>query len=90
MALRWRLPRVTPPKMDPREVQAIDETVAAWLIEATQGTRLYLPILLTTCTGIRRGRHAVRGLRKVPVLSAVAIASLALGSGQCHCVQCRP
>jgi integrase len=45
---------VTPPKLDPREVQAIDETAAAWLIEAAQGTRLYLPILLTTCTGIRR------------------------------------
>lgn len=61
MAVRWQLlarnicDAVTPPKVDPREVQVIDETATAWLIEAAQGPRLYLPIFLTTCAGLRRG-----------------------------------
>lgn len=61
MAVRWQLlPRnpcdaVTPPRLDPREVQAIDETATAWLIEAAQGTRLYLPIFMATSAGMRRG-----------------------------------
>ncbi|MCC7497278.1 MAG: tyrosine-type recombinase/integrase family protein [Bryobacterales bacterium] len=61
MAVRWQLlPRnpcdaVTPPRLDPREVQAIDETTTAWLIEAGQGTRLYLPIFMVTSAGMRRG-----------------------------------
>ena len=61
MAVRWQLvarnpcDAVTPPKVRPREVQVIDETEAAWLIEAAQGTSLYLPILMTTCAGLRRG-----------------------------------
>jgi integrase len=61
MAVQWQLlarkicDAVTPPKVDPREVQVIDEIATAWLIEAAQGTRLYLPIFLTTCAGLRRG-----------------------------------
>jgi integrase len=33
----------------------IDETATAWLIEAAQGTRLYLPIFMATSAGMRRG-----------------------------------
>ena len=61
MAVRWQLlarnpcDAVTPPKMQPREVQVIDENETAWLIDASQGTRLYLPILMSVCAGLRRG-----------------------------------
>ncbi len=61
MAVRWQLlvrnpcDAVTPPKVRPHEVQVLDEAQTAWLIEVSQGTRLYIPILLTTCTGMRRG-----------------------------------
>ena len=61
MAVRWQLlarnpcDAVTPPKARPREVQVIDETETAWLIDTSQGTRLHVPILMTTCAGLRRG-----------------------------------
>jgi integrase len=61
MAVQWQLlirnpcDAVTPPNADPREVQVIDGIETAWLIEAARGTRLYLPIFLTTCAGLRRG-----------------------------------
>ena len=61
MAVRWQLlvrnpcHAVTLPKIAPHEVEAIDETATAWLIEAAQGTRLYLPIFLATSAGLRRG-----------------------------------
>ena len=42
-------------EVDPGEVQAIDQTATAWLIEAAQGTRFYLPIFMTTSAGLRRG-----------------------------------
>ena len=61
MAVRWQLlvrnpcDAVTPPQVVSREVVAIDEDATAWLIMAAAGTRLYLPILMTTCGGLRRG-----------------------------------
>ncbi len=61
MAVRWQLlPRnpcdaVTPPKVEPREVQAKDEVEIAWLIEATKGTRLFVPCHMAAGTGMRRG-----------------------------------
>ncbi len=61
MAVQWQLlirnpcDAVTPPKTRPREVSVIDELATAWLIEVSAGTRLYLPILMTTCAGLRRG-----------------------------------
>jgi len=59
MAVRWQLlvrtpcDSVTAPKVVTKEVEAIDEP--AWLIMAAAGTRLYIPILMTTCGGLRRG-----------------------------------
>jgi len=60
-AVRWQLiPRnvadaVEPPRPTPVEIKPIDEAQAAWLIDAAEGTRLQIPILLATVTGMRRG-----------------------------------
>lgn len=60
-AVRWQLLARNPaegveaPKVRPHEVEVIDEAQTAWLIEVSKGTRLYIPILLTSCTGMRRG-----------------------------------
>jgi len=60
-AVRWNLlvanpaDRVEPPRVRQKEIQPIDEMRAAWLIEVSQGTRLYIPILLALYTGMRRG-----------------------------------
>ena len=51
---------MTPPRLDPREVHAIDATATAWLIEAAQGTRLCLPIFMATSAGMRRGGFWLR------------------------------
>lgn len=61
MAVKWQIllrnpaDAVTPPRVRPHEVDVIDETATAWLIEAARDTRLFLPILMTTCAGLRRG-----------------------------------
>jgi integrase len=61
MAVRWQLiarnpaEAVEPPKVRPREVTIIDENKTAWLLMAAEGTRVYLPILLAVCAGLRRG-----------------------------------
>lgn len=44
-----------PPKPQKREIQAIDEDASVWLIDAAQGTRLYIPVFLAITTGMRRG-----------------------------------
>jgi len=36
-------------------VKPIDEAQAAWLLTVSEGTRLYVPILIAVCAGIRRG-----------------------------------
>jgi integrase len=60
-AVAWKLrthnpaDSVTPPAITPREVMPIDETQSAWLLTVAEGTRLYLPIMLALCTGLRRG-----------------------------------
>jgi integrase len=61
MAVEWQVlvrnpcDAVRAPKLEKREVAVIDQSEAAWLITAAEGTRLHLPILLTTCAGLRRG-----------------------------------
>src|SRR5579884_1208093 len=60
-AVRWNrlvanpADRVEPPRVVQKEIRPVDETGAAWLIEVSQGTRLYMPILLALYTGLRRG-----------------------------------
>jgi integrase len=60
-AVRWRLlgrnsaAAVEPPKPERKEMRALDEGCSAWLLDAAQGNRLYLPILLAIATGMRRG-----------------------------------
>ena len=61
LAVRWQLlgrnptDAVEPPRPEGRELSAIDEDEAAALIDAAVGTRLYIPVLLTLTTGMRRG-----------------------------------
>lgn len=60
-AVRWQLvarnvaDAVEPPRPEYREMQALEETQTAWLLDAAQGTRLQIPILLAITTGMRRG-----------------------------------
>jgi integrase len=60
-AVRWQLvarniaDAVEPPRPEYREMQAVEETESVWLLEAAQGTRLHVPILLAITTGMRRG-----------------------------------
>jgi integrase len=60
-AVQWQLlvrnpcDAVQPPAVRPKEAAVIDETQIAWLIEASQGTRLYIPIVLAVSAGLRRG-----------------------------------
>src|SRR5687767_11892816 len=44
-----------PPAVEEPEIEALDETECAKLIESAKGTRLAIPILLAVCVGLRRG-----------------------------------
>ncbi|MBV8551267.1 MAG: tyrosine-type recombinase/integrase [Acidobacteriaceae bacterium] len=52
---------VEAPRPAQTEMTAVDEARAAWLIQAAEGTPLYLAILMALCTGMRRGE--ILGLR---------------------------
>jgi integrase len=60
-AVRWQLltrnpaEAVDPPRIEHKEMQIMDEAKSVWMIEGAQGTRLHVPIVLATCTGMRRG-----------------------------------
>ena len=60
-AVKWQLlvrnpaDSVQPPKPQSREMQVLDETAAASLLEAAKGTTLHLPIVLAVGAGLRRG-----------------------------------
>lgn len=60
-AVHWQLlarnpaDAVEPPRPERREMRAYDETQTAWLIDAAQTTRLYIPVLLAVSAGMRRG-----------------------------------
>jgi integrase len=60
-AVRWQLvarnvaDSVEPPRPEVHEVNALDEARTAWLLDAAEGTRLRIPILLAITTGMRRG-----------------------------------
>ncbi len=66
-AVRWQLlPRnpaasVEPPRVNEKEMQFLDAEGMQRLLEATEGTSLYIPILLAVATGMRRGE--ILGLR---------------------------
>jgi integrase len=61
MAVRWQLmarnpcDAVEPPAVHVKEVAALDETKTVWLFDCAIGTRLYVPIVLAVCGGLRRG-----------------------------------
>ncbi len=60
-AVRWRLIALDPtdavvaPKPEHKEVAPLDEAQTAVLLEAAEGTTLYMPLLLAVTTGLRRG-----------------------------------
>ena len=60
-AVKWQLlarnpaDAVDPPRPERKEMKALNESETAWLLEAAQGTRLYMPILLAVITRMRRG-----------------------------------
>jgi integrase len=60
-AVKWRLvarniaEAVEPPRVERREMRALDETETAKLLEAAEGTRMYTPIMFDVSTGVRRG-----------------------------------
>jgi integrase len=66
-AVRWQLvsrnvaDAVEPPRPEFHEIEALDESRTAGLLEAAEGTRLRIPILLAITTGMRRGE--ILGMR---------------------------
>ena len=46
---------VDAPRVPEREIQPVDEERAARLIEAAEGTDMFIPIPIGFCTGMRRG-----------------------------------
>ena len=44
-----------PPRPEEKEIRSLDEEGMRTLLEAAEGTRLYVPILLAMATGMRRG-----------------------------------
>lgn len=60
-AVKWQLlarnpaDAVEPPRPRRMEMRALTETETVWLLDAAEGTRLYLPILLAVTTGMHRG-----------------------------------
>ncbi|MCE5311457.1 MAG: site-specific integrase [Acidobacteriales bacterium] len=60
-AVKWQMlvrnpaDAVEPPVVQRKEMKALSESETAWLLKAAMGTKLYLPILLTVTTGLRRG-----------------------------------
>ena len=61
LAVKWRLiaenpaDGASPPTPARKETNILDGLGMARLLEAAQGTRLYIPILIATTTGMRRG-----------------------------------
>ena len=47
--------RVKTPKPERRDIQVLDTAGIVSLLDAANSTRLYVPILLAVCTGMRRG-----------------------------------
>lgn len=47
--------RVAAPRVRSQEVSPINEAQAAWLLTCAEGTRLYIPVMLAICCGLRRG-----------------------------------
>ncbi len=60
-AVKWRLmvrnpaDAVEAPRPDRHEMRALDERETVKLLDAAKGTRLYVPLLVTVTTGLRRG-----------------------------------
>jgi integrase len=70
-AVRWQLlsrdpaDGVKPPKLERKQMKALDADGTAALVEAARGTTLFMPILLGVTTGMRRGEIAALRWRHV-------------------------
>ena len=79
-AVRWQLlvrnpgDAVEPPRVERKEMQTLDEARTAWLFTAAQGTRFYVPIVLESTLGIRRGE--VFGLKWADLHLEAAMATI--------------
>ncbi len=66
-AVKWKMLATNPadmvdaPKIERREIAVLTEAELATLINAVEGTPLYMPVMLASTTGLRRGE--VLGLR---------------------------
>ncbi len=60
-AVKWQLlarnptEAVEPPRPQRKEMRVVDEAGTARLLQAVEGARLYMPVLLAVMTGMRRG-----------------------------------
>ena len=78
-AVRWQLlarnpaDAVRPPRAPRAEVQALDEEQTVALLKAAQDSRLYVPILLATTTGLRRGELLALRWQDVNLQAGVVI-----------------
>jgi integrase len=60
-AVKWQLlarnptEAVEPPRPQRKEMQVVDEAGTARLLQAVEGARLHMPVLLAVMTGMRRG-----------------------------------
>jgi len=79
-AVRWQLlarnpvDAVEPPKVAPKEMKTLDEPATVWLFTAAEGTRFYIPIVLESTLGIRRGE--IFGLKWADLHLGAAMATI--------------
>ena len=79
-AVRWQLlarnpvDAVEPPRAAPKEMKTLDEPATVWLFTAAEGTRFYLPIVLESTIGIRRGE--IFGLKWADLHLGAAMATI--------------
>lgn len=79
-AVSWRLitnnpvDAVSPPRIEKLEIVVLDEQQTLMLLEYARPTRLYVPVLLATTTGMRRGEIlALRWDDLTPAHSTLAV-----------------
>jgi integrase len=61
---------IKPPKVEDKQMKALDTDATAELLETARGTQLFIPILLAATTGMRRGEVAALRWRNVDLARA--------------------
>lgn len=62
--------KIKPPKVEKKEMRALDASETAALLEAIRPTRMFMPVLLAVTSGMRRGEIAALRWRSVDLDSA--------------------